>query len=181
MARENEEPSVKIYFSCPDMDLREISIVSEGLHRTFNEAFAQGLEYHRIYGRQQFFRKNDDPLLVSLVVTELAHGSLSARTKVRLLRGVRDLGIGTVASLVASAVIAIGVAAQRHADVQIVQPESPSLAPAVDVGPHIRDMAKQLAASDKSWELTVEDEDSGTRVFIRSGPSLIDEPEPLTR
>lgn len=172
MSHENEEPGVKIYFSCPDMDLREISIVSEGLHRTFNEAFAQGLEYHRIYGRKQFFRKNDDPLLVSLVVTELSHGSLSARTKVRLRRGARDLGIGVASSLVASAVIAIGVAAQRDADVHIVQPERPIHAPPVDVGPHIRDMAKQLAASDKSWELIVEDENSGTRVFIRSGPLL---------
>ncbi len=169
MAREIEEPGVKIYFRCPDMDLREISIVSEGLHRTFNEAFAQGLEYHRIYGRQQFFLKKDDPLLVSLVVTELAYGSLRARTKVKLLRGARDLGIGVAGSLVASAVIAIGEAAQRHGYVDLVQEESPIHAPPVDVGPHIRDMVKQLAASDKSWELTVEDVNSKTRVVIRSG------------
>jgi hypothetical protein len=30
-------------------------------------------------------------------------------------------------------------------------------------------MTKQLAASGKPWELTVEDQESGTKVVIRSG------------
>ena len=164
----NDEPAVRIHFRCPELDLRDIAIVSQGLHRAFNEAFAQGMELHRVYGRQRYFLRTDDPLLVSLEVTELSLGSLSARTRVRLQRDSRNLTIGVAGSLIASAIIAIGIAAQRDASVDTTPPREPPQQRPVDVGPHIRDMTKQLAASGKPWELTVEDQASGTKVVIRS-------------
>lgn len=165
----HEEPSVRIYFRCPEMDLRDVAVVSQGLHRAFNEAFAQGMELHRIYGRQRYFLRTDDPLLVSLEVTELSFGSLSARTRVNLKRDARSLAIGVTGSLVASAIIAIGSAAHRDAEVDTTGPRGSTPHQPVDVGPHIRDMTKQLAASGKPWELTVEHEESGTKVVVRSG------------
>lgn len=49
-----------------------------------------------------------------------------------------------------------------------IQPATPAQTQVVDVGNNLRHMVDRLAATGKSWELTVEDSQTSQKVTIRS-------------
>ena len=172
---ESFDVGLKIYFRCPEMDLREVGLVSTTLHRIINKVAEEVLELPyrapELYlpsspYRKMFFGRPYDPLAVSLAVTNLQYGSLSAETKLRIHRVVRDLTIGAAGSLIASVIWSIGDSAPKSTTAEIQAPAQ-QVHP-VDVGPNLRHMADRLAANGKPWELMIEDPRTGYRVVSRS-------------
>ena len=162
------ELGLRIYFKCEEMDLRDLGIVAAALHKAFNAGFFQGLDLPRLYGLRRYHYEADDPLVISLVVKNLEYGSLSADVKAKVHRVIRDLSIGVAGSLIASTIWAVGESARGAAAVEMPQ-ERPAQYRPVDVGNNVRDMVERLSATDKEWELTIEDKTTGTKITIRSG------------
>lgn len=167
MEYQDTDLGIHIYFKCEEMDLREVGIVSTALHRAFNEGFIQGLELPSLIGHRWSSYHDESPLLISLVVSNLEYGSLSADIKPKIHGLFKNLSIGVVSSLIASTVWYIGDSANRQATVEMPS-EKPQTSQRLDVGDNVREMINTLSKTDKYWELQIEDQNTGTKVIIRS-------------
>lgn len=166
---EDANAAVGIAFRIDDLDLREIGVLAQGLHRAFNTSFISLLapevtDIVRLAARIRV----DDPLFLSLRVDDLRQGSLLATCSLRISpRLRRDLAVGTAASLIAATIWAIGEAAYPRAHHE-PPPQVREVQRTPDVGPGVRTMVKRLSETGKPWEITLIDTQSGYEVTIRS-------------
>ena len=171
---------LKIQFEAPDLDLREVGLVSTQLHRIVNKVAESVFElpaknpvlYSRTgpYGGLMFSRPYD-PVIVTLQITSLAYGSLLAEMRPRVHRVARDLAVGAVGSLIASVIWSVAESAPKSVAVperpkaEIAEAPQPAT---VDVGPNVTQIATGMAATGKPWKLTIEDVATGQKVVIES-------------
>ena len=152
----------RIHFDCPDMDLREIGLVTTTIHRLINKIAIQYFPADASYS-QPFI--ND---FVSLKVASISSGSLSLETKLKIYSAARDYSINVAAALTAAMIISIAQATTNHAEVSTTKKLISSNTTVVDVGPNIRAMITSLSKTGKPWSLTIEDSKDGEKVVIRS-------------
>ena len=158
-----------VIFETPDLDFRDIGIVTTSLHRIFNrvavEAYATDLpalvEASGVL-KSVFYR---DALFVSLVVTELTAGSFISKAQLKQL--VRDLSIGVTTSLIATVIWSMHESAPRSVT---ATPSSVLTAPAKEVLVihQVNEMVKRLSQRGKPWKLHLKDEHNGLYLDIES-------------
>lgn len=166
-----ETPHVlELRFNTPGLDLRDIGIASTALHRAITDAII-AVYAPNIPGimRAGARIRSDDPLFISLAVEELRHGSFLAKCRLKISPELlRELAVGTTASLIATAIWSIGAAATHKGAASPPPPAIVEMRQVPDVGPGVRAMVRRLSDSGKPWELTLRDERSGYEVTIRS-------------
>jgi hypothetical protein len=163
-----------IRFEMPEMDLREIGIVATSLRRAINSAILSFLptdidEVIWLATRARF----DDPLFASLRVEELSRGSLRALCRLRLSPKLRKhLAVGgrdLMVFLIGMSIWAIARKAQPSHDYPPPLAPPPVVIKRIpDAGPGVRTMVRRLTETDKPWELTLTDKQTGYEITVRS-------------
>jgi hypothetical protein len=116
--------------------------------------------------RKNTFGYTADPLLASLAVTQIQHGSLSAITKIKVQKNIKAIVLGTVGSLLATVLISVYEAAPNRTTLDMGEEFSGQRS--VDVGRNVANMVNRLSMTGKPWELTIRDEQTGYSVVIKS-------------
>jgi hypothetical protein len=165
---------LEITFKTPGLALADIGLVCSALDYMLNKAtgaIAGIASVEPIWLEEWFIRRRRwapyfYPILATAEITDLNFESFSAKTRIKLHRLLRDLGIGVTSSLVAAALIHAFAANGGTANRDTRPPER-----LPDLGPNITGLSQSLSATGKPWELTIKDSQTGVEVTLKGNQS----------